>query len=65
MNITEIMDPWLYQMGLPVVNITIRNNQIHATQMRFLNNPDADPKEPKSPFGYVTTATLVNVNELH
>ena len=54
MNITEVMNPWLYQMGLPVVNITVVNNQIRATQMRFLNNPEDDPKKPKSPFEYGT-----------
>ena len=56
MNITEVMNPWLYQMGLPVVNITIVNNQIRATQMRFLNNPEDDKKEPESPFECVVNS---------
>ncbi len=54
MNITTIMKPWLYQMGLPVVNITdIGNGQLKMTQTRFMANPNDDPSLPESPYQYV------------
>ena len=51
LDIATVMNPWLYQMGLPVVNITVQNGNIRATQSRFLNNPEADPEQPKSVYG--------------
>ncbi|ELT93925.1 hypothetical protein CAPTEDRAFT_205328 [Capitella teleta] len=53
MNVTAIMTPWVMQMGLPVINLVLEdNNVIRATQKRFMNDPDADLSEPESPYGY-------------
>lgn len=52
MNVTAIMTPWVMQMGLPVINLVLEdNNVIRATQKRFMNDPDADLSEPESPYG--------------
>ena len=53
LNVTAVMSPWVDQMGLPVLNITQNGNQITATATRFMANPDADPSQPESDFGWV------------
>ena len=47
------MDPWIYQMGLPVVDITEAGSDLQAIQERFMNDPDADKDQPESPYEYV------------
>ena len=54
LDIKTIMDPWMYQMGLPVVNITDFNNgALYVSQSRFLNNPAANFSDPPSEYGLV------------
>ena len=54
LNIKQVMDPWLYQMGFPVVTIITRSNFVlDATQTRFLIDPSNDPTQPPSPYGQV------------
>ena len=55
LNIKTIMDPWMYQMGLPVVNITdLNNGMLNVSQSRFLNNPAANLSDPPSEYGLVS-----------
>ncbi|KAL3859955.1 hypothetical protein ACJMK2_010134, partial [Sinanodonta woodiana] len=51
-SVKTIMDTWTRQMGLPVVNITVRDNKVYAKQQRFLldNSMQFDPSE--SQFKY-------------
>ena len=52
LNIKEVMVPWTYQMGLPVLNITdMEDGTYKAIPFRFLTNPDADPSLPESDYG--------------
>ncbi|XP_070560620.1 aminopeptidase N-like [Ptychodera flava] len=45
-NIKEIMDPWLLQLGYPVVMVTKSANQMTATQEHFLLDPNDTPLIP-------------------
>jgi hypothetical protein len=52
-NLTQVMAPWVYQMGLPVVTITESTTQpdhLVAEQIRFMNDPAANISEPVSPY---------------
>ena len=52
-GIARMMDPWVEQMGLPVVNISVPEpGRLLFKQSRFLNDPDADPTQPPSKHGY-------------
>ena len=54
LDVKTIMDPWMYQMGLPVVNVTDFNNStLYVSQSRFLNNPSANFSDPPSDYGLV------------
>ena len=56
LDVKTIMDPWMYQMGLPVVNITdLNNGSLYVSQSRFLNNPAANFSDPPSEYGLVFT----------
>ena len=48
----NIMNPWVHQMGLPVITVTIAAGQITCVQARFMNNEDINPEEPPSEYGY-------------
>ena len=51
-DIKTTMDPWLYQMRLPVVNITdLGNGSLSVSQSRFLTNPASNVSDPPSEFG--------------
>ncbi|XP_070558842.1 aminopeptidase N-like [Ptychodera flava] len=45
-SVEEIMDPWLLQLGYPVVTVTRTANQVTATQERFLLDPNDEPLIP-------------------
>lgn len=54
-NLAQVMAPWVYQMGLPVVTITESTtppNNLVAEQIRFMNDPAANISEPVSPYNY-------------
>ena len=52
LDMKQVMDPWLYQMGFPVVSITSRTNLIlEVTQTRFMIDPVYDTTQPPSPYG--------------
>ena len=54
LDVKTIMDPWMYQMGLPVVNVTdLNNGSLYVSQSRFLNNPAANFSDPPSEYGLV------------
>ena len=47
------MDPWLLQMGYPVVYVEhdpVDPESIKITQSRFLIDPNADINKPESPY---------------
>ncbi|XP_077988232.1 aminopeptidase N-like [Glandiceps talaboti] len=46
LDFKEIMDPWVLQMGFPVVNITrVETNIVRATQQHFLIDPNDQPND--------------------
>ncbi|XP_070558852.1 aminopeptidase N-like [Ptychodera flava] len=46
MDIKDIMDPWVLQMGFPVVNITrVATNRVRASQQHFLLDPFDEPED--------------------
>ncbi|KAH0615925.1 hypothetical protein JD844_026568 [Phrynosoma platyrhinos] len=47
--VEEVMDTWTRQMGYPVLNV---HSNLAITQKRFLLDPNADPSQPSSDFGY-------------
>ncbi|XP_036619402.1 glutamyl aminopeptidase [Trichosurus vulpecula] len=47
--VKEVMDTWTRQMGYPV--LTVGDNWV-LKQSRFLLDPQADPSQPTSDFGY-------------
>ncbi len=53
-NVREVMNTWILQMGYPVVNFTLdrENNRITLTQKHFLIDPHAQVTKP-SPYKYV------------
>ncbi|EDV28936.1 uncharacterized protein TRIADDRAFT_63531 [Trichoplax adhaerens] len=59
-NVTELMGPWVYQMGYPIVTVTqdSANNRGMLSQQRYLTNKDLNPSvdpstQPyRSPYGY-------------
>ncbi|KAK2157985.1 hypothetical protein LSH36_179g02013 [Paralvinella palmiformis] len=63
LNVTEIMIPWVYQAGLPIINVTIEAPYIRATQQRFMKDPDADVRQPISPYGYKWHVPLTYVTQ--
>jgi len=53
-KIKEVMDTWTLQMGYPVVTVRQSDNQISATQQRFLFNAHSNfTEEFTSPYGWV------------
>lgn len=53
LDVKTIMDTWTKQMGYPVVTVTIRGEQVTASQERFLLSPLANESSaPESPFNY-------------
>src|SRR6218665_3612066 len=51
-NITEIMNPWLYNLNYPVITMQLLpDNKINITQKRFLRDTLADPNSPVSEYG--------------
>ena len=58
LNVAAVMNPWLMQMGLPVLNLTQSGDEITATPTRFLANPDADASKPDSDYGWVRLSVL-------
>ncbi|XP_071800497.1 aminopeptidase N-like [Asterias amurensis] len=53
-NITDFMDPWMLQMGYPVVTMTrdYQTRIVEMSQEPFLLHPDAINRLPSSPYGY-------------
>lgn len=54
-NVAEIMDTWILQMGYPVVTVTrsLDGATANVTQSRFLRDPLQNPSTKyTSPFGY-------------
>ncbi|XP_072480520.1 glutamyl aminopeptidase [Notamacropus eugenii] len=47
--VKKVMDTWTRQMGYPVLNV---HGNKHVEQSRFLLDPNADPSQPASVFGY-------------
>ena len=53
-NISAMFDPWVEQMGFPVIDVIEVDGNLLLTQSRFLNDPNIDPESPPSPHGSVT-----------
>ncbi|KAK7461238.1 hypothetical protein BaRGS_00038713, partial [Batillaria attramentaria] len=53
-NMTRIMDPWVAQMGYPVVTVTRQNGRFHLTQKRFLigSEEGTDERYRDAPYNY-------------
>ena len=51
-TVTETFDPWIRQMGFPLLKVNEINGFINVTQTRFLDNPEQNPEEPESSFKY-------------
>lgn len=52
-DVTAILNTWIRQKGLPVVNVERVGNNFRLTQKRFLIDPDSESKETvKSEFNY-------------
>ncbi|XP_024085404.1 endoplasmic reticulum aminopeptidase 1-like isoform X2 [Cimex lectularius] len=57
-RVKNIMDTWTRQMGFPLIELTRENEQISASQTRFLLTPEPRNEnstahmEPKAPYGY-------------
>lgn len=51
-DIAAMFNPWLYQMGFPIINITERQilDNIIAEPNRFLYGSNDDPTEPPSDY---------------
>lgn len=56
--VAGVMDTWTKQMGYPVLDLSISETSANLSQKRFLLDPNADAKEPKSPFGLVIQKPL-------
>ena len=52
-NIAEMFDPWVEQMGFPVIDVTEDGGDLILRQSRFLNDPNIDPESPPSSHGSV------------
>ena len=53
-SISDIMTPWVEQMGLPEVMITSvdpTSETLVFAQQRFMNSPNASKDEPESEHG--------------
>jgi len=59
-DVTAFMDPWIRQIGFPVVTLAEEPGQIGARQSRFLLTGDVKPEEDKTtwwiPLGLKTSA---------
>ena len=51
-DVPELMNPWTYQMGLPVITVSENGGQITLTPDRFLSDPEADPELPETEYKY-------------
>lgn len=52
-DVTEIVNTWIRQKGLPVVTVTRDGNNFRLTQKRFLTDADSESKETlESEYGY-------------
>jgi glutamyl aminopeptidase len=69
-DVTAILNTWIRQKGLPVVNVERIGNNFRLTQKRFLTDPDAEGKETlvseynykwSIPITYVTSANTTGV----
>ncbi|XP_036373081.1 glutamyl aminopeptidase isoform X1 [Megalops cyprinoides] len=56
--VEAIMDTWTKQMGYPVLSLSLTGAEASLTQKRFLLDPNADPSQPASPFGYKWTIPI-------
>ncbi|XP_006820981.1 aminopeptidase N-like [Saccoglossus kowalevskii] len=65
LDMKYIMDPWVLQMGFPVINITrITTTMFRAYQSHFLINPFDEPKdEHYTNMGYVWVVPLSYTHE--
>lgn len=70
-DVSEILNTWIRQKGLPVVTVTRDGNNFRLTQKRFLTDPDNEGKETVSseydykwsiPITYATSLNPTSVN---
>ena len=51
-NVTEVMNTWILQMGYPVVKLTQDGDNVKFSQKRFLfEEPKAEDEIKESPYG--------------
>ena len=50
-DVSEIMNTWVRQMGYPLVTMETKGNQVKVTQQRFLKDPEqTDTQKYISPY---------------
>ena len=69
-DVTEVLNTWIRQKGLPVVSVQRNGNNFRLTQKRFFTDPDSAEKETvESEYNYkwsipITYVTSANSSEV-
>lgn len=66
LDVASTFDPWVEQIGFPVVTVTTGpDTNLVLTQTRFLNDPELDPDQPESPHGWVKHSLFALTAYMH